>query len=124
MNHYLLPGSYDDHSGFEHHGVVSIKLMIRALKNRKVDFRDVEAKVFGGANSLYRRNDIYRIGERNGIIAFEVLKHHGISITAHHIGGEFGRRIVFNTSTGKVRMRLLKQTTIEINEEINKGFGH
>ncbi|MEJ1237167.1 chemotaxis protein CheD [Chryseolinea sp. T2] len=124
MNHYLLPGSSEDHTGDANRGYLSINLMVRSLKNRKVNLRDVEAKVFGGSNSLYKEKDIYKIGERNVAMALELLKQYGISVVAHHVGGEFGRKIVFNTATGKVRMRLLKKSTIEVNEEIDKGFSY
>jgi chemotaxis protein CheD len=124
MNHYLLPGKHDDLSGGATRGYFSIHLMVRSLKNRKVRFEDVEAKVFGGSNSLYARNDIYKIGERNAIMAFEVLKHYGINVVAYHVGGTYGRKIVFNTATGKVRMRLLTKSTQEVNEDIDKGFGY
>jgi chemotaxis protein CheD len=124
MNHYLLPGSPDDHSGDTNRGFLSISLLIRSLKNRKVNLEDVEAKIFGGSNSLYKKNDVYKIGDRNVAMAFELLKQYGITIVAHHVGGERGRKIVFNTSTGKVRMRLLNKSTVEVNEEIDKGFGY
>ncbi|MGC3943160.1 MAG: chemotaxis protein CheD [Chryseolinea sp.] len=124
MNHYLLPGSPDEHTGDANRGYSSINLMVRSLRNRTVSLRDVEAKVFGGSNSLYKKNDIYKIGERNVLMAFELLRQCGITVVAHHVGGEHGRKIVFNTATGKVRMRLLRKSTFEVNAEIDKGFGY
>ena len=79
--------------------------------------------MFGGCNSLYQNSDLYKIGERNAAIAIELLKSYDIKIAAHHTGGPYGRKIVMNSTTGKVHMRLLiKRDTI--NEEINKGFGY
>jgi chemotaxis protein CheD len=124
MNHYLLPGKHEDLSADATRGYFSIHLMVRSLRNREVRFEDVEAKVFGGSNSIYTRNDIYKIGERNAAMAFEVLKQYGINVVAYHVGGAYGRRIVFNTATGKVRMRLLTKSTQEVNEDIDKGFGY
>ena len=124
MNHYLLPGKMDDLSGDATRGYDSIYLLVRSLKNRKVRLEDVEAKVFGGSNSLYTKNDIYKVGERNAAMAFEVLKQYGIAVVAHHVGGTYGRKVVFNTATGKVRMRLLSKSTQEVNDEINKGFSY
>lgn len=124
MNHYLLPGSPEDHTGDVNRGYYSIHVMVRSLRNRQVDLQDVEAKIFGGSNSLYQKNDIYKIGERNVLMAFELLRQCGITVAAHHVGGAYGRKIVFNSATGKVRMRLLKKSTIEVNEEIDKGFSY
>jgi chemotaxis protein CheD len=124
MNHYLLPGNSDDLSGDTSRGSIAISLLARSLKNRKVQVEDIEAKVFGGAHLPNTGNDIYKVGERNVNMAFEILKQYGITVVAHHVGGDCGRKIVFNTSNGKVRMRLLKKSTLEVNEEIDKGFGY
>lgn len=123
MNHYLLPGTPEDDAGNSNRGLTSIRMLIRSMINRRSNLDSVEAKVFGGCNSLYRNNDLFRVGERNVSIALEVLREYNIHITAQHVGGQHGRKIVFNTSTGKVRMRLLVKTE-DINEEIDKGFGY
>jgi chemotaxis protein CheD len=124
MNHYLLPGRPEDEMNNMNRGLTSIQMLIRSLVNRQVNMQNLEAKVFGGCNSLYINNDYFRVGERNVEVAFEMLKQHNITLVAKHVGGNSGRKIVFNTDTGKVRMRLLSKTTAEINEEINKGFGY
>ena len=123
MNHYLLPGTIDDDAGNANRGITSIRLLIRSLINRGTDLCNVEAKIFGGCNSLYRDNDLFKVGERNVSIALDVLREYNINISAQHVGGQYGRKIVFNTSTGKVKMRLLIKN-LDINEEINKGFGY
>lgn len=123
MNHYLLPGTSDD-TGNANRGIGAIPMLIKALVNRKVNIETLEAKIFGGCNSFCQDNDIFRIGERNAALAFELLNEHNIPVAAHHVGGSYGRKIVFNTDTGKVRMRLLKETSIEVNEKIDKGFGY
>jgi chemotaxis protein CheD len=124
MNHYLLPGTGEDDVSNSNRGITATRLLIRSMLNRGVRRHDLEAKVFGGCNSLYRNNDVYKVGERNIAIAFDILKEFEIPVTAQHIGGCYGRKIVFNSSTGKVRMRLLIKSALEINEEIDKGFGH
>jgi chemotaxis protein CheD len=124
MNHYLLPGIPADDPGNSNRGLSAIRMLIRSMLNRKVSIENMEAKVFGGCNSLYRNLDLYKVGERNITMAFEVLQEFNIRVIAHSTGGEYGRKIVFNTSTGKVRMRLLNKSATQINEEISKGFGY
>lgn len=124
MNHYLLPGTDEDDQGNMNRGLSSTRILIRSLINRKVSLENVEAKVFGGCNSLYINHDTFKVGERNITMALEVLESYNIAVTAQHVGGGYGRKIVFNTDTGKVRMRLLKKPSTEVNEEINKGFGY
>ena len=124
MNHFLLPGTPQDDVANPNRGESATRLLIRSMINRQVDLKNVEAKVFGGCNSLYQKNDLFKVGERNAAIAFDVLNEYNIRVAAQHVGGDTGRKIVFNTATGKVRMRLLHKSSIEINEEINKGFGY
>ena len=124
MNHYLLPGTEEDELSNANRGITATRLLVRSMINRGASLRNLEAKVFGGCNSLYRDHDVYRVGERNMTIALDVLKEFQIPVMAQHTGGCYGRKIVFNSSTGKVRMRLLIKSALEVNEEINKGFGH
>src|SRR6478736_3835776 len=116
MNHYLLPGKPEDDVNNMDRGLTSIRMLIRSLANRNVNMQGLEAKVFGGCNSLYINNDYFRIGERNVEVALEMLKQYSITLAAQHVGGSVGRKIVFNTEKGKVRMRLLTKTTAEIND--------
>jgi chemotaxis receptor (MCP) glutamine deamidase CheD len=53
-----------------------------------------------------------------------LLKQAGIQITARHTGGYSGRKIIFNTGTGKVKMYTLSKSAAEVNEAIHKGFGY
>lgn len=124
LNHYLLPGNESDESGNPNRGLTSTTMLVHSMINRNVKLENLEAKVFGGCNSLYRNNDVFKVGERNINMALEVLKSFDIPVAAKHVGGMYGRKIVFNTSTGKVRMRILSKTTAEVNEEIHKGFGY
>ncbi len=124
MNHYLLPGTTEDDPGDANRGMTSTRILIRSLINRKVKLENLEAKVFGGCNSLYINNDHFKVGEHNISMAMDILKNYNIKVTAQHVGGGYGRKIVFNTATGKVRMRLLIKTETDINEKINKGFGY
>jgi len=124
LNHYLLPGTTTDDKGNTNRGLTATTMLVHSMLNRNVKLENLEAKIFGGCNSLYKNNDIFKVGERNIIMALEVLKSFDIPVTARHVGGEYGRKIVFNTGTGRVQMRILTKTTAEINEEINKGFGY
>lgn len=61
---------------------------------------DIVAKIFGGAN-LFRQSS-FKIGEKNVVIIEEELRKRGIPIVAKDVGGNHGRSIWFDTSTGKV----------------------
>jgi len=98
-------------------------MLVRSMLNRNINVNTLEAKIFGGCNSLYQ-NDIFKVGERNIAIALAVLKSFDVRVVAKHVGGSLGRKIIFNTATGRVRVELLTKTATEVNEEIDKGFGY
>ncbi len=124
MNHYLMPGSSSSLAGNPNHGYTSIPMLVRSMINRGVQAENLEAKIFGGCNSWVKGNGIFAVGTKNIEMADHILKEEGIPITARHTGGIYGRKIIFGTSTGKVKVLMLNKTTVEVNEEINKGFGY
>jgi chemotaxis protein CheD len=124
MNHYLMPGSLEGRSGDPDLGYSSIAMLIRSMLNRGASIENLEAKVFGGCNSWASDQAIFSVGHRNVAIADQLLKQAGIQITARHTGGYSGRKIIFNTGTGKVKMYTLSKSAAEVNEAIHKGFGY
>ena len=124
LNHYLLPGSEKDVNGDPNLGYAATRMTIKSILNRNVELHHLEAKIFGGSNSFSKDVDIFKVGKRNIDAAVEVLHEFGIPLIAQDVGGGRGRKIVFNTATGKVRMKLLTQSYIEANETIHKGFGY
>ncbi|HEX6225599.1 MAG TPA: chemotaxis protein CheD [Chryseolinea sp.] len=123
VNHFLLPGIPSDEIDDLNRGLTSTSMLIRSVLNRNARIDTLQAKVFGGCNSLYR-NDIFKVGERNIAIALAVLKSFDVPVLAKHVGGNYGRKIIFNTATGRVRVKLLTKNATELNEEIDKGFGY
>jgi chemotaxis protein CheD len=124
INHFLLPGTARE-AGDPNRGMSSINMLVRSMLNRGATIETLEAKVFGGCNSFNQASDTFMVGQRNIEMAMQVLRELRIHVKARHTGGIYGRKIVFNTNTGKVNMRLLiKSTANEINEKINKGFGY
>jgi chemotaxis protein CheD len=124
ISHFLLPGTDSaEDTGNADRGNSSTRMLIRSMLNRQSQREDLEAKVFGGCNSLYMKGNRYFVGKKNAEMALKILEDERIPVVASHTGGEYGRKIIFNTRTGKVRMRLLRKTGTELNEEIYKGFG-
>lgn len=124
MNHYLMPGSLQTRSGDPDLGYSSTSMLIRSMLNRGARIENLEAKIFGGCNSWASDQSIFSVGQRNVAVADQLLNEAGIQITARHTGGYSGRKIIFNTSTGKVKMYVLSKSATEVNEAINKGFGY
>lgn len=103
--HALLPtpSEHDKNKPIiEHYRYVdtSIRHVIHSLHRRGVKNKQIEAKVFGGAEGAFK--GIIKPGETNIITAYEILAQHNIKIVASDVGGDSGRNLIFVTSTGEV----------------------
>jgi chemotaxis protein CheD len=108
MNHYMLPLWNGEGLATAKYGNIAIDKLLDRLISLGSDKKDLFAKVFGGAETL-GDNAIYGIGKRNVLIAEDQLAAHGIPILASNVGGKVGRQIVFDTSTGLVYMKFIKE---------------
>ncbi|MCP4457409.1 MAG: chemotaxis protein CheD [Cytophagales bacterium] len=113
INHYMLP--YWNGAGLASakFGNIAISKLIDDLTNQGCSKTNLVAKVFGGANQA---NFTMRIGDRNVDVAKEILQSHNIKIIAINTGGNLGRKIIFNTTTGKVQMKLLSKSAIPVSK--------
>jgi len=73
---------------------------------------DLVAKVFGGAAVLNSSDCIFNIGERNIDIQENLLQENEIRVVAKSLGGDRGRKLIFNTNTGLVKMKYVKKSII------------
>ncbi len=105
MNHYLVPLWNGNGLQTPKYGNISIPRMIENMQNIGCNIRNLEAKVFGGANIYNTEIENMMVGKKNIIIAKEILKEYRISISAEDVGGSKGRRILLKSETGKVLLR-------------------
>ena len=102
MNHFMLPFWNGQGLASVKYGNIAIERLISEMIRKNCQVKDLVAKVFGGANQV---NFTARIGDRNADIATQVLNAHRIKIVAENVGGQQGRKIIFDTDTGLVRMK-------------------
>ena len=110
MNHYLVPLWNENGLQSPKYGNISIPRLVENMINVGCSIKNIEAKIFGGANVIDVRVKDMMIGRKNIIIAKELLREHNITITAQDIGGTQGRRIMMRSDTGKVMLRYTKDT--------------
>ncbi len=105
MNHFLLP--LWDGSGLAspRYGNVAVMRLIEDLEAAGAKRSRLKAKVFGGKEVGNDRNALINIGWRNATIAMEELKEANIQVTAMEVGGDYGRKIIFDTATGGVKLK-------------------
>lgn len=111
INHYMLPLWNGEGLASVKFGNIAIEKLIEEMELRGSIRKNLYAKVFGGANQV---NYSMQIGLRNTEIARKLLIENNINIVAESVGGTQGRKIIFNTYTGEVRMKY-------VNSEIKNG---
>ena len=108
MNHFMLPLWNGDGLETPKYGNIAIDMLIERVMQLGSQKRNLVAKVFGGASQF--ENTVINVGERNVQVAETLLERHRIAIVANSLGGQQGRKIVFNTFSGQVMMKyIIKQ---------------
>ena len=106
ISHFLLSSrlSVADAPPNPRYGADAFGLMLRDLAALNIDPSECEAKVFGGANTFVAGHlgQASTIGRKNGELARQLLRTHGIPIASESLYGNGHRRIVFNIGTGDV----------------------
>jgi chemotaxis protein CheD len=105
INHYLLPLWNGEGLATPRYGNVAITLLIDKLKAHGCRPNRLVAKVFGGATMWQGRETAFSVGERNASFAQRFLAEQKITVQGTDVGGDGGRKIIFNTGTGVVLLR-------------------
>jgi two-component system chemotaxis response regulator CheB len=114
MNHFLLPtgtgkemlGKFGDHATGK-----LVETMLKADRNVK----NLTAKVYGGGSVAGHLDSGADIGRQNIEMAVQVLQEKGIEIVHRDVGGDFGRKIYFDNTSGDVEVRQIPKS--ELNKE-------
>lgn len=104
MNHFLLPGEATGGAEATRYGVHLMELLINALLKQGARKNRMEAKLFGGAQTMTR---ISNVGRQNGQFAEQFLRDEGISLIGSSLGGNFGRKVEFWPVSGRARQSAL-----------------
>jgi chemotaxis protein CheD len=107
MNHYLLPLWNGEGLSSPRYGNIAIQKLIDRMVAQGSRRERLRAKVFGGATLLGKPHPLLDIGGRNIRLAFETLEGQGIKVVSHDVGGDRGRKIIYNTVTGIARVKRL-----------------
>lgn len=108
INHYMLP--YWNGSGLASpkYGNIAIERLIAGMNGLGSKTGHLIAKIFGGAAVLDVAHSSFNIGEKNIRVARDLLAANNIPIVAQSTGGTNGRKIIFNSFTGEVVHRFIK----------------
>jgi len=108
MNHFQFPLFDGQSHPTARHGDAATVTLIRFMIQFGSKTRHLEAQIFGGAHNpeICDQN----IGQENYTIARKILDQKRVRIVSEDVGGEKGRKIVFNTQTNEIAV--LKVTSL------------
>lgn len=112
VNHYMLPLWNGEGLPSPRYGNIAITKLIDRILKLGARKSKLKAKVFGGA-SFYQGTSVINISERNIDLATHMLKEAGITVVAVDTGGDRGRKIIFNSQTGMVKLKRLSRVIQE-----------
>ena len=112
MNHFMLPYWNGQGLASPKYGNIAIEKLIDKLISMGCNKMNLKAKIFGGGEVIESNIQSFNIGKKNIVIAFDMLRELKIPIVAQSVGGNFGRKIIFNTYTGEVIHRFVKPSNI------------
>lgn len=114
INHYMLPFWNGEGLASPRFGNIAIMKLVEKMLESGADRRNLQAKVFGGGDMLKATSALMNIGQRNIVLAQDLLRDERIPIISSDTGGMHGRKLVFNTRTGVVLVKLLKKQVDDI----------
>ncbi len=98
INHFSLPIATKNDKDRAKYGNVSTRILIKTMFESGSHHEDIIAQIVGGAHREENPND--KLGIENIQVAKTILDKAGIAITSEDIGGNLGRKIVFDIHTG------------------------
>lgn len=107
MNHFVLPFNTKNDPNRSRYGDTSIEDMILKMIQKGAEKKHINARIYGGSSMFINESNEFRIGERNTESAVKSLKKMGIPIVIKETGGNFGRRVLFDTSAGIITSNLI-----------------
>lgn len=105
------------------YAVCAIEEMTRRITALSLRPRDIEVKLFGGAALIGTRSAASQqnsIGQLNVKAAMETISNLGLILKVMDVGGNFGRKIIFNTETGEILMKRLHRASADIPSALDK----
>ena len=110
INHFMLALWNGEGLPTPKYGNIAIEKLIQAMVNAGCARERLVAKAFGGANVIGQGQGVFSVGERNIQVARDLLAQEQIPIIASDLGGELGRKVIYNTRTGTVLVSRLRRT--------------
>jgi len=106
VNHFLLPVPNPQDVADNRFGSIATPRLIQALCRRGATTSALRAAVVGGGKPVRALSDT-TVSDDNVAVAQRILAQFGIRVVRQETGGAYGRKLLFNTHTGGLLIRLL-----------------
>jgi chemotaxis protein CheD len=114
MNHFQIPTVDAAEAPTARYGNVATLKLVEMMLDDGSAVKNMEAQIFGGACNP--KMNSWDVGRQNIRVARRVLSGKGIRIVSEDVGGEKGRKIVFDTGANEVAVMKV--------DKIRKGDWH
>ncbi|MBF0170757.1 MAG: response regulator [Nitrospinae bacterium] len=109
MNHYMLPSGTND-GMLAKYGDYATEKLLEQFAKIEPNPANLVAKIYGGGAVVGHLNTGFKVGDRNIEIARSILAKKGIRIAFEDVGGDLGRKIFFDNTTGDVEVRMIQKS--------------
>ena len=95
----------------------SLEWMLEQFEKKGMKRRDIEVKMFGGAEMFAQTRPgkiSIAVGKKNIETALRIIEENHLKLAAWNIGGNRGRKVIFNTTTGEVFAKFVSKTDIPV----------
>ena len=106
MNHFQFPEIRNREKATAIYGNVANLALLKMMLSNGSKVNHIEAQIFGGAHNPDASN--INVGINNIRAARRILNSRKIRIVSEDVGGEIGRKIIFNTSTCEIAVLKVK----------------
>ena len=112
MAHIMLPVSDGLRGDPKKYADTSIQIMLEELLSYGARKSRITAKITGGSQmfAFTGKSTLLRVGDQNTIAVEKELKRMGIPILASDTGGNQGRRVSFDLSSGQLSVRMINRS--------------
>ena len=117
LSHIMLPWSTDSKNSNENtrrFADTGIAELANLMQSKGANFKNVWAKIAGGAQMFATNSTLFNIGERNVEAVKKVLKKFNIPIVGEETGKNFGRTVFFDAETGQMQIKSATIQTIGV----------
>jgi chemotaxis protein CheD len=104
MNHFMLPMGSATSARF---GPAAMEQLVAKMRDAGARLPLLRARVFGGACMFHEMQSPEHLGNKNAGLALDFLKRRGIEVVQTDVGGNRGRKLIFNTDEGSACLTLI-----------------